>query len=169
MRTIGLLVAVSLSVVGLAWAAGGPGDEQDVLKARSAEFAAAWNKHDAAAMAALWAPDGDVINPFGRVAKGRAEVEALFKDEHGGPMKMTTYSSKVTGVRVLGDRVAVLDWEANITGMQSGDGSPLPPFPHHVVVVVQKDKDGKWMVEAARPYAFAPAPPGMGKTPATPQ
>ena len=50
------------------------------IKARADEFAAAWNKHDTKAMADMWSTDGDLINPYGRVAKGRAEVEKLFLD-----------------------------------------------------------------------------------------
>jgi hypothetical protein len=39
------------------------------IEERTGEFVAAWNRHDGTAMAALFSPDGDLINPFGRWAK----------------------------------------------------------------------------------------------------
>src|ERR1051325_9222268 len=41
------------------------------------EFQANWNKHDAKALAKHWSVDGDHVDPDGRVAKGRPEVEKL--------------------------------------------------------------------------------------------
>ena len=109
-------------------------------------------------MASFWAPDGDLINPWLRVAKGPAEIEKLFQDEHSTVFKGTTYGLKVTGVRFLGADVAIADWDSTISGMKGPDGSALPPMSHHVTVVVQR-KAGKWWIEAARPVIAPPPPP----------
>ena len=61
------------------------------IHARADEFAAAWNKHDPTAMAYFWSVDGDLINPFGRKAKGLTEIQRLFQDEQNGPMKNSTF------------------------------------------------------------------------------
>jgi uncharacterized protein (TIGR02246 family) len=132
------------------------GDEEAIQK-RLDEFEAAWNKDDAKAMAALWAPDGDLINPFGRLAKGRAEVEKLFTDEHTSFMKNTTYNVKTSSVRLIGSDTAVLDFDSGITGMKGPDGSDLPTFEHHVTMVLVK-KDGTWWVVSARPVSYLPTP-----------
>src|SRR6266849_4002270 len=67
------------------------------------------------AFAAAWAPDGDLINPFGRWAKGRAEVEKLFTDEHTTFMKGTTYTISNYVVRFPSPAIAVVDWDGEIT------------------------------------------------------
>ena len=132
---------------------------ESAIRKLSADFAAAWAKDDAKAMASFWAPDGDLINPWLRVAKGPAEIEKLFQDEHSTIFKGTTYGLKVTGVRFLGSDVAIGDWESTITGMKGPDGSVLPPMPpHHVTLVLQR-KAGKWWIEAARPVIAPPPPP----------
>ncbi len=132
------------------------GDEEAIQK-RVDEFVAAWNKDDAKAMAAIWAPDGDLINPFGRVAKGRSEVEKLFTDEHTSFMQNTTYNVKNRSVRLIGSDAAVLDWDSDVVGMKAPDGSDLPPFAHHVTLVLAK-KDGAWWVVCARPVTYIPTP-----------
>jgi len=131
---------------------------EDAIRRLSADFAAAWAKDDAKAMAALWAPDGDLINPWLRVAKGRVEIEKLFQDEHSAAMKGTTYGIKFDGVRFLGPDTAIAEWDSTISGMKGPDGSAMPPLPHHVTMVLQQ-KEGKWWIVAGRPM-IAPPPPG---------
>jgi uncharacterized protein (TIGR02246 family) len=112
-------------------------------------------------VAALWAPDGDLINPFGRVARGRAEVEKLFADEHSAMMKGTTFKVESEAVRLLGPSAAVMDWDAAVVGMTGPDGKAIPPFKNHVTIVLMKQGD-TWWVAAARPVSYPP-PPGAGK------
>ncbi len=141
------------------WA--GPEEDAKAVSARGQEFVAAWNKDDAKGMAALWAPRGDLINPFGRVAQGRAEVEKLFADEHAGVMKGTTFKVESEGVRVLGPTAAIMDWDVDVVGMVGPDGKAMPPLKHHITVVLAK-RAGTWWIEAARPVLYAP-PPGAPK------
>ncbi|MEE9179407.1 MAG: SgcJ/EcaC family oxidoreductase [Vicinamibacteria bacterium] len=153
MKTFFLALLMSLLAFSTAIAAG----DEEAIQTRLDEFVAAWNHHDAKAMAAIWAPDGDLINPFGRVAKGRPEVEKLFIDEHASFMKGTTYKVTSSSVRVLGSEAAVLDFDAEITGMKAPDGSDRPAFEHHVTIVMVK-KDGAWWFVAARPVGYLPTP-----------
>ncbi len=150
-------LALLVAATGL-WAAdGGPAA---AVHARGQELAAAWAKDDAHGLAAMWAEDGDLINPFGRVAKGRAEVEKLFHDEHTTIMKGTTFNLVSETIREIAPDTAIADWDSEITGMQSPQGA-LPPFKNHVTVVFVK-KNGQWWVAAARPAAYLP-PPGAPK------
>jgi uncharacterized protein (TIGR02246 family) len=138
----------------------GTAASEDAIRKLSADFAAAWAKDDTKAMAALWAPDGDLINPWLRVAKGPAEIEKLFEEEHSTLFKGTSYGLKVSGVRFLGADVAIADWESTITGMKGSGGNVVPPMPpHHVTLVLQR-KAGKWWIVAARPVIAPPPPPG---------
>ena len=153
------LTAVAVcALVGIGAARGEDPAKEKEVRAASDAFVAAWNKNDAKAMAAGWAPDGDLINPFGRWAKGRAEVEKLFADEHTTFMKGTTYSMSNYKVRVPSPAVAVVDWDGEIAGMHAPDGSAMPAFKHHVVDVYAK-KGNHWWIAAARATAYL-LPPG---------
>jgi uncharacterized protein (TIGR02246 family) len=134
---------LALCIPAHAQMAGNAASEAAIRKL-SADFAEAWAKDDAKVMASFWAADGDLINPWLRVAKGPAEIEKLFQEEHSTIFKGTTYGLKVTGVRFLGPDVAI--------------GSPPPMAPHHVTLVLQR-RAGKWWIEAARPVIAPPAPP----------
>ena len=135
-------------------------EDDAAIKKRHDEWCDAWNKHDPKAMAAFWTADGDLINPFGRHAKGTAEIEKLFTEEQSGPMAGSTYSGTIESIRYLGsgeNLVAIVDVAGEITGMKGADGAAMPTFKHHVTYISRK-VDGKWMEEAARAFAYIPGP-----------
>lgn len=167
-RSIALAVVACLALGAAGWQVGGK-DEEAAVKARADEFAAAWNKHDSAAMAALWAMDGDLINPFGREAKGRADVQKLFADEHSTMMKESHFMVKVGRTRFLAEgAVAVSDWDVTIHNVKAEDGAVIPSQEFHVAVVLQKSK-GAWMFEAGRPYVIAAKPGKPAMKPGEPK
>jgi len=127
------------------------------IRADEAAFAAAWNKHDAKAMAAFWAQDGDLINPQGRVAKGRAEIEKLFQDEHSKGLKQSTYKPGPLTVRFIEPDIAFAESDSEISGATNPDGTSAPTFKAHVNRLLLK-KGGKWWIVAARPVIYPPAP-----------
>ncbi|HVU15922.1 MAG TPA: SgcJ/EcaC family oxidoreductase [Candidatus Didemnitutus sp.] len=132
--------------------------DEAAVREHCASFVTAWNHHDAKAMAATWAEDGNLINPFGRVASNRAEVEKLFVEEQGAAMKGTTYTAKSISVQFITPTVALTDWTSEITGMHDPKGNELPAFKHHVVAILQK-KDGHWTNVAVRAFGDLPPPP----------
>ena len=127
------------------------------IRATDEVFAAAWNKHDAKAMAATWAKDGDLVNPFGRVAKGRAEVEKLIQNEHSMAFQHSTYTPGTMSVRFIEPDIAVAESDTEISGITSPDGTAAPTMKVHIIRVVRK-KDGKWWTVMARPVIYPPAP-----------
>src|SRR5437899_10384094 len=151
-----LAIAIA-SIASLAVAAPDTSGGEAQVRARCQEFAAAWNRHDAKALAGFWAPDGDLINPFGRMAKGRADVEKLFTDEQAGIMKGTTFTITGMTVRLLEPDIAVTDWDVEISGMQSPEGTAMPVLKTHVNSVMMK-KSGQWWVVAGRPVIYQSAP-----------
>lgn len=139
--------------------------DETAIRDHSAAFVAAWNRHEPKAMAATWSEDGSLINPFGRLAEGRAAIEKLLTEEHSTVMRGTTYALKTIGVRFLSNTIAVADWNSEISGMHDPKGAALPVFKHRVVAVLVK-KSGSWSTAVARAYADIPPPPmpsGPGK------
>jgi uncharacterized protein (TIGR02246 family) len=114
----------------------------------------AWNAHHPEQMAAFWAVDGDLIDPFGRHPEGSSAVEKLFEEEHSekGLMAGTTYSGSIENIRFLGTDIAIIDVAAEITGMLDANGNTAPDLKHHVTWVVEKKKDA-WKAVAVRPCA----------------
>jgi uncharacterized protein (TIGR02246 family) len=151
-RSLALLAVFAALAAGPSMAAAQ--DDEAAIRRLSSDFFAAWTRHDVKAMAAVFADDADLINPFGRVAKGRAEIEKLFTEEHAGPFKGTSYEATVS-LRMVAPGVALGDWESTVTGMHDASSQALPPFKHHVAAVYVK-KGGRWLTVAARPYAFLP-------------
>jgi uncharacterized protein (TIGR02246 family) len=137
-------------------------NDEAAVREHCASFVAAWNHHDAKAMAATWAEDGNLINPFGRTASGRAEIEKLLSEEHATAMKGTTYNVIATTIQFVSPTVAVTDWSSEINGMHDQTGAALPVFKHHVVAVMVK-KDGHWSSAAVRAFADLPPPPPPAK------
>lgn len=152
-----LMVIAGLAIVAAPLVAADMTAAEKEIQAQAQGFAAAWDKHDTKAMAGFFAEKSTLINPFGRLAAGRAEVEKLFADEHSTVMAGTTYEVKLARVDWVTPEVAVVLWNGSIVGMKSQDGKPMPPFAHQVTVVDHK-VGGKWEVVAGRPVAYPPAP-----------
>lgn len=152
-----LFVSILFAVVALPSARAGQKEEDEAIHKRHDEWCAAWNKHDAKLMASFFVADGDLINPFGRHAKGTAEIEKLFSEEQSGPMAGTTYSGTIESIRYLGENAAIVDVAGEITGMKGPGGAAAAPFKHHVTWIAEK-KHGKWVAAGARAFVAMPAP-----------
>jgi len=116
-------------------------------------FAAAWNIHDAKAMAATWTKDGDLVNPTGHAAKGRANIEAMIATEHSVAFKHSTYTPGTMSIRFIEPTIAVADSDTVISGALNMDGTSTPPMNVHITRVVQKI-NGKWLTVTARPVIY---------------
>lgn len=129
------------------------------------EFTTTWASHDAAKMAAVFPENADLVNPFNRAAKGRAEIQKLFADEQGGPMKESTYKIESSEFHDINKNAAIGDWNGVVTGIRGPDGKVMPPFKHHVTTFLVKAGE-KWECAAIRAYIFAPPPPPAAPAPA---
>src|SRR5437868_6347607 len=152
-----ILAAILVAVAIPALAADKMEKQDKAIRDSIAAFQDAWNKHDYKAMAGFWADDGDIINPWGRMAKGKAEVEKLFQDEQMGMLKTTQQHINVNSIRFLDKDAAVVDADASMSGVMTPDGKPAPDFQHHITLVLQNVK-GKFLVASGRPYQYMAQP-----------
>ena len=139
-------------------------DDAAILKANE-DFAAAWNKHDYKAMTAFFADDGEVTNPIGRTAKGKADVEKLYQEEQTTVFKDSHFTSDCKeGIRMLKPDVAVVTCTFEATGGKMPDGKALPPMKGRYTAVMAKVK-GKWVVEVGQAMVpmMPPGPPPAHK------
>jgi uncharacterized protein (TIGR02246 family) len=124
------------------------------------QFDEAWNRHDPVALASMFTDDAVLINPSGRQARGRAEIEQLFRDEQSTAMRETTFTHQLVDVRALTPTIVVVDEEITVTGALDPSGNPLPPMQVHGTMVMKKVGE-TWKVVDGRPYVFA-QPPQLG-------
>lgn len=132
--------------------------EDGITKAANTFFAG-WNQHDVKAMLAFWGDDATLINPMGRAAHGKTEIEALLSDEQNTVFKAST--AKLLGIKVsrsLGAAMAFCDGEMTVDGAVAPDGSVLPQMKVHLALIMEK-KGADWKVADGRPYSFIQPPP----------
>ena len=142
------------------------GKEDDAIKKVADDFSAAWGKPDAAKkMAAMFAEDGDVVNPVGEEADGRAAVEQLFEREQKMMFSGSTLALTVTKVRMLKPDVALGEGTFELTGVHTPDGKTGQHQKGMFSIVLVKAK-GKWWISALRPMAPMPRPPMPPTSPA---
>ncbi len=150
--------------------------EDAAIKAQFEKLQKAFNAADAKGVAALFADDGDLINPAGQYAKGKLEIEKLAAQDLANIIAGGTSTFTIRDWRFIGnskDTVLV-----NATHDFKGGKGPMPEG-QVLVTTVMVRRAGQWMVIAARPMVpvkppssgAAPAAPGTTKadpTPATP-
>ena len=152
---LGLAIAVAVGQA-VARPEGGSPQDEEALRQAQEQFAAAWGQHDATAMTALWAEDGDWVGPDGNLVQGRAAVENYLAENHTGDWATSKLSVKVTGIRFLKPDVAVVNMAQEISGARDWFDKPLPAQKVVATSVLVK-KDGKWQTSVYR--AFIPPPP----------
>ena len=124
------------------------GDEAAIRKV-FADFAEAWGRDDAKSMASYWAADGDLINPQGRRANGRAEVETLLASEHATAFKGTHITFSEGTIHFVKPGVAVFTTDYEVPGMHVRDGTEMTA--KGILTSVMVKKHGKWWTYSARP------------------
>ena len=137
-----------------------PSDEDQIRK-RIDEFAAAWDKHDPTTLAYFWSADGDLINPIGRKAKGLTEIQRLFQDEQTTIFKQSAFKPGTPSIRWIEPTLAVVDFDVEIPGVLNPDGSTAT-WKDHVVSLMRKS-GGQWWIVSARAYSFVTPPPPAPK------
>jgi uncharacterized protein (TIGR02246 family) len=116
---------------------------------RAQEFIAAFNRGDAAALAAFWTPEGEYVDEDGNVTKGREALEKLYKEVFS-TRKGAKLHVEVTSHRLITPDVAL---EKGFTEVTDDSGPPVSSAFSAVLV----KKDGEWYFESVR-ESFARAP-----------
>ena len=151
-----LLFALVLCTLTVPAVLAADGDEAAIRKVH-ADFTAAWNRHDPAALAAIWSDNGDLVNPEGRWAKGKAEVQKNFAGEQAGIFKSSTFTNTVTGVRFLAPNIAIVDASFEIQNATPPNAPPMTQKGLYKAVMVKEG--GTWRTASAMAMAPVAPPP----------
>jgi len=117
------------------------GDEA-VLSALVAGLQDAWNRGDATAFAAAFAPDADFIHIFGHHGSGRAAIQAGHHAIFTTIYKGSTTRLDIEGLRFLASDVALLRLRADLRYTDGGIARHVVSRPSAIVT----PHDGRWQV-----------------------
>lgn len=120
-------------------------DASDVRQVQVAQ-ADAWNKHDAAAYAALFTEDGDCVNVLGWWWKGRGQIESKLKAAFAFVFHDSQLTITETAVRFLSPSVAVAHVSWTMTGAKTPPGMPEPR--QGIESQVLQKKAGHWLIQS---------------------
>jgi uncharacterized protein (TIGR02246 family) len=145
MRSVILILAVACGTISLS--AQARGAEEAGIRAQAVAFESALNKRDAAALVALFAPEGEQINPDGSRVASRVDIRRAHETvmrKWPPAMKATV---AVTGVTFIGPASALAQ---TVTRFSEGTAREI----RSTWVMVRKD--GKWLISTERIYPAQP-------------
>ena len=145
--------AVGALACGTAFGAAESATAESDIRASAKVFTDAFNRGDAATVAAMWTPDGSLVDETGMVLKGRDAIEKAYADFFTRN-KGRKIETAVLSVEFPTDAVAIEDGVSTTTAKS---GAPLSVGRYTAVHVL---KGGKWLMASVREAAMAP-PPGV--------
>lgn len=146
MRSSCLALIVSMAV-GLLPASGARANETTdnaAVRAVAVRQADAWNRHDAAAYAALFTPDCDVVNIAGWWWKSRAEMQQKLTRAFSSVFRNSTLVFTDVQVKFLSPEVAIAHARWTMTGAKMPAG--MPPPAAGIQTLVMTWHAGQWRI-----------------------
>jgi uncharacterized protein (TIGR02246 family) len=151
MKATAVVLASAIALVGSATWAANADDETTAIRQRAEAYVAAYNQHDATALADLWAEDAVYLNrDTGAPIEGRAAIGEMFKEMFASG-EASQLSVTIQSVRLITPEVAIEDGAAEIT---PADGEPTSS----TYTAIHVKKDGEWYLNSVR-ETDTPSPP----------
>lgn len=116
------------------------------LQKAATDFVEAFNRQDAAAVAALFTEDGEMADLSGtELTSGREEIKARYEEVFANdPPQMAV---EVDSVRLVAPNLAIEDGVAHFT---PGEDEEAPPRSVTYTAVLMKNVDGVWQIASTR-------------------
>ena len=118
-----------------------------------------WNKHDVQAVALTYTEDTDLINNFGSLTHGRAQVVATFGPMLAGVYNETRQTGTIKSIRFLKPDVAAVDVDWEMTGAKNQDGSVRPTRKGLHSLIMIKQSDGSWLIAVMHIHEYTSTAP----------
>jgi uncharacterized protein (TIGR02246 family) len=116
------------------------------LEKAAKDFVAAFNKKDAAAVAALFTENGEITDlDASEVTSGRAGIQARYEALFAAP-KAPRIAIEVDSVRLVGKDLAIEDGTVHSTP----PGDDAVPSSMNYTAVLQKNGEGVWQIASTR-------------------
>ncbi len=138
----GLMLGILLTAHALASDA-----DESAIRAVEARQAAAWNAHDAAAYAELFAQDGDIVNVLGWWWRGRAEIQSKLSDAFAWVFRDSKLTITDVHSRFLDRATAIVHVRWTMDGAKVPPGAPAPPREGIQLQILRK-ANGQWLISS---------------------
>jgi len=143
-------------------------DDESSIRQVQVSQADAWNRHDAAAYAALFTEGGDCVNVVGWWWKGRVQIQNKLNAAFAFVFHESQLTITETSVRFLSPTIAIAHVSWTMTGAKTPPGMPEPK--QGIQTQVLQKTSGHWLIQAfqntnglpERPFPAGP-PPGHAK------
>ena len=109
----------------------------------------AWNRHDMAAFAALFAPNADFVNVLGMQWRGRPEIQATHVTLHRTIFRNSTNRVLSHTVRFPNPATALVHINWEMTGGEGVPGWDVGAVRTGIMTLVLVEEDGQWLITAA--------------------
>ncbi len=162
----GLLVVAALTAPAVAGEAGGdklPRQSKQGIESTMKQFERGWNEGKPEQMAQVYAEEARVINPTGKSAEGRQNIQQLFETDMQGNLKDTRVSMTLENTREIDSDHVLADVQMQVRNMPGPDGNRMPQQELHAVVLLER-AGNRWQVLDARAFQpmMMPEPPAVG-------
>jgi uncharacterized protein (TIGR02246 family) len=147
-------IASLLIFLAASGAAFGANEDEEAIRKLMDELVAAYNRHDADAMADLFTRDADACVSLSRY-RGRNQIASFFAGIEGDAIESP---AKTASIRFVTPDVALMDVETTLTGLRGVDGGELPPLLIKACFIATK-KDNRWVYVALRIQTFSSSQP----------
>ena len=139
-----LFVSVVLSAT---WARQAESHDADsaAIKKLFTDFNAAFNDHDAHAVAVLFTDDADFITIGGAAFHGNTGVEEHLAPLFSGRAKTLHREATLRGIHFLRPDIATVDSDTETSGVMGPNGEPAPPVKGLYDWIVMK-QNGRWLI-----------------------
>jgi creatinine amidohydrolase len=130
------------------------GDDR-TIRAIGPAFTLAWTNHDAEALAALWAGEGDIVHPDGSVER----TAQVIRQNRAYLFTLPEYRASrhflgIGNIRCVTEDVAVADGKWDLREVADSNRKSVPPM-DGLCTLVLKRLNGVWTIEAYR-YTITP-------------
>ena len=163
-----LLTVLGLAISFPAYPAQNPPKASDAdsaaIKQVFTDFYENFSRHDAHAVAMVFAEDGDFTNMRGVHRRGRKDIETWFVSLFAGSLKDAHRTDIVRSIRYFTPEVATVDADTAITGTKAADGSEMPLRKGVMIVTVTK-QNGRWLIATFHEAEFPEVRAGSADRP----
>lgn len=126
--------------------------DEAAIRANVAQFVKAYNAGDAKAMAALFTPDGQIVDKDGNTTEGREAIAETFAKLLAA-MPQKRMEVFIESIRFVGQDLAIE------VGTSKETPSPTEPPEYDRYTVLHVKRDGKWLMALARDEEGPPPTP----------
>ncbi|HJS88791.1 MAG TPA: SgcJ/EcaC family oxidoreductase [Steroidobacteraceae bacterium] len=122
-------------------------NDSAAIRTLESHQAAAWNAHDASAYAALFTPEGDVVNVLGWWWQGRAEIQRKLTDAFATVFRKSHLTITDVAVRKLSPDIAVAHVRWTMKGALAPAGGAAPPQQGIQLQILVRTRNG-WRISS---------------------